>query len=85
MAKQNDLSRCLVSFEQDATVIARPIQVHWPLPDILQCRAISVAIGSIADIGYQPGLGHSVANDPEPTLPGHRRGYAASYGIWPAV
>jgi hypothetical protein len=35
------------------------------LRDILQCRAIPVTIGSIADIGWQPVLGHSVANDPE--------------------
>jgi hypothetical protein len=31
--------------------------------DILQRRAISVAIGSIADIGWQPGWAVSVAND----------------------
>jgi glycosyltransferase involved in cell wall biosynthesis len=34
------------------------------LRDILHRHAMSVAIGSIADIGWQPGLGGLVANDP---------------------
>jgi hypothetical protein len=34
----------------------------------LQRCAIVVAIGSIADIGLQPGLGGSVANDPKATF-----------------
>jgi hypothetical protein len=38
------------------------------LSDILQRRAMSVAIGSKADIGWQPALGGSVANDPERTM-----------------
>jgi len=39
--------------------------------DILQRGAILVAIGSIADIGWQPGLGSSVVNDPTADLLSH--------------
>ena len=31
--------------------------------DVLQCHAMSVAIGGIADIGRQPGLDRLVANE----------------------
>ena len=45
-------------------MMLRCMSPKMALRDILRRRAILVVIGSIADIGWQPGLGRSVANDP---------------------
>ena len=48
-------------------MMLRCMSPKMALRDILRRRAILVVIGSIADIGWQPGRAVSVANDPELT------------------
>ena len=41
----------------------RPLCLLLAHRDVLQCHAMSLAIGGIADIGRQPGLDRLVANE----------------------